>query len=91
MADLAGRPQRTSMITVSPDAGAPSEEPVHRLRKPDAESLHAAPERVCTLCLDEKVHVVRLHAVVNDPKHLGGGGAEPTAEGWEEARASKRR
>jgi len=59
---LAWCPEHTSVMPVGPDSSAAADDPIYRLRDANAETLQPTPKPAGTVGLDEQVHMVRLHA-----------------------------
>jgi hypothetical protein len=66
--DLAGRPERASMVAIAPDASMSAQGAIDRLCQADRKALDAAGESCGVVRFDEQVHVVVLHAVVQKPQ-----------------------
>jgi hypothetical protein len=60
------RPQQARVVAIAPDASAPTEDAVDRLRQSNREALDAAREPCDGIRLDDEMQVVALHAVVQD-------------------------
>ena len=67
---LSRRAQRACMVAIGEDPAAALELEVQVLREPDAEALHATRELTLALGFHHEMHVVRLHGVFDDTKHL---------------------
>ena len=65
--DLAGRPKRSRVEAICPDASTPCENPVHTLRDADGEPLKPARERAHVQRFDEEMNVIALHGEVQHP------------------------
>jgi hypothetical protein len=68
--DLTRRRERAGMITVDPDFPAAAEPTIDRLRHANGEPLDAAAKRAAAVGFEEHVHVIVLHAEVENAEVL---------------------
>ena len=68
MSDLTRRRERAGMVSVVPDPSPAAERPVDRLCDADGEPLNATAQRPERIGLEQQVHVVALHAEVQQPE-----------------------
>jgi hypothetical protein len=66
--DLARRPQHVDVATVGEDLPGAPEHPIHGPREASDHGLEPAGQVPRAGCLDQQVHVVALHRVVDDPE-----------------------
>ena len=65
VADLAGRPEHPQVVAAVQDAPGTPEDPIRCPRQARGHGLHSSPERLLPGRLDEQVHVVALHRVLD--------------------------
>jgi hypothetical protein len=61
----------TRVMPLCPDASAPPERPIHRLRHPDRQSLDAAAKHHGVISFDEHMHVIDLDAELKKSEASG--------------------
>ena len=99
MPNFPGRPQRTAMIPIGPDATGATKLSVDRLRETDAKALHPSPQVATSFGFDEQVEVVPLHREVNDSEapprphrqRASHGGKQPSATKGRQSAANAHR
>ena len=69
---LARRSQHAGVIAVRPHRSVPAERPIDGACNANGEALYAASELRCSLRFDEEMHVVRLHAELDDAEAVVG-------------------
>ena len=89
--DLARGRERAGMIAVVPDLSAAAEQAIDRLRHANDESLDAAAERGAAVGFEEQVHVIVLHAEVENAEVLLRSLAKRSAYGPEDVFAPEGR
>jgi hypothetical protein len=67
-ADLARRLEPSGMVAIAPDGSPPAEDAVDSLGHAHRESLASADEAVRPVGFDQKVHVIGLHAEMQQPE-----------------------
>ena len=73
------------MKAIRPDAPSTAEDAVHRPRDADREPLDPTRKGVYPVGFHDQVHVILLHAEMDDPEGLVGGSSESVADGIEDA------
>jgi hypothetical protein len=86
ISDFPRRSQDSRMESFRKNPTAATERPVQCTRDARADGRHAASERPCVRCFDEKVGVGDLQGVVNEPEVAAvAGGGEALLERTDEA------
>jgi len=91
IADLARRPQSSCVKPITPDAAAPSEDPVHSLRDADGESLDPAREDTNIQRFDQQMDVIALHGEMQHAQAAARGLRQSAADCWEDRLGAQRR
>jgi len=79
IANLTRRTENTRMIPVRPNSAAPGEDAVDGPSHANGQTLETAHEGRVSVSLDDEMHVIRLHAEVQEAKGVSRGLAERAA------------